>query len=80
MKRKQAQNKALFRCLIKNRTATSADLYFYGDIVSDKSYKWSTDDKCPMDVVEALEDCKDAENLNIYSCMRLLDSQSQQIF
>lgn len=66
MKRKQAQNKSLFRCLIKNKTATSADLYFYGDIVSDKSCKWSTDDKCPMDVVEALEDCKDAENLNIY--------------
>lgn len=66
MKRKQAQNKALFRCLIKNKTETSADLYFYGDIVSDKSRKWSTDDKCPMDVVEALEDCKDAENLNIY--------------
>ena len=66
MKRKQEQNKALFRCLIKNKTETSADLYFYGDIVSDKGCKWSADDKCPMDVVEALEDCKDIENLNIY--------------
>ena len=66
MGRTQARNKALFRCHIKNKTDTSADMYFYGDIVSDKSCKWSNDDKCPMDVVEALNECKDVENLNIY--------------
>lgn len=66
MKRTKAKNKALFRCMVKNKTDTAADLYFYGDIVSDKSCKWSEDDKCPMDVVEALAECSNVENLNIY--------------
>lgn len=66
MKRTQAQNKTLFHCRVKNKTDTSADIYFYGDIVSDKSCKWSEDDKCPMDVVEALNKCKDVKNLNVY--------------
>lgn len=61
-----ALSKPEFYCAVKNKTDKAAELYFYGDIVSDKSYKWSSDDKCPSDVIEALEQCKDAEQLDIY--------------
>ena len=60
------QPKPGFYCAVKNKTDKAAELYFYGDIVNSKSYKWSSDDKCPTDVVEALEECKDAEQLDIY--------------
>ena len=62
----KADSKALFKCMVKNKTDTSADLYFYGDIVPDKGYKWSNDDKCPADVVEALDSIGDVDTLNIY--------------
>ena len=61
-----AQAKHGFYYTVKNKTDKAAELYFYGDIVNSKSYKWSSDDKCPTDVVEALEACKDAEQLDIY--------------
>ncbi len=60
------QPKPGFYCTVKNKTDKAAELYFYGDIVSSKADKWSSDDKCPTDVVEALEACKDAEQLDIY--------------
>lgn len=51
---------------IKNQTNESADIYFYGDIVSDDWGKWSDTDVAPEDVVKALDEIKDAKNLNIY--------------
>lgn len=52
---------------IKNKTDTSADLYFYGDIVSDswQSY-WTEEDRCPEDIREFLNDIEDHVDLNIY--------------
>lgn len=51
---------------VKNKTPTSADVYFYGDIVSDSWGKWTDEDKCPQDIVELLKDCEGVDNLNIY--------------
>lgn len=51
---------------IKNKTPTSADLYFYGDIVSDTWGKWTDEDKCPQDIIDMLHECGDVEELNIY--------------
>lgn len=52
---------------IKNKTDTSADLYFYGDIVSDswQSY-WTEEDRCPEDIREFLNDIEPHVDLNIY--------------
>lgn len=33
----------------KNEAENSADIYFYGDIVSDEWGKWTDDDCCPKD-------------------------------
>ena len=49
----------------KNQTETSAEMYFYGDIAGDEWGKWSDDDTCPKDVVNALRECEGKE-LNIY--------------
>jgi ATP-dependent protease ClpP protease subunit len=48
---------------IKNATDTSADLYFYGDIVS--SMSWYEEDQYPDAVKKFLDDAK-GKNLNIY--------------
>lgn len=55
-----------FKCSVKNKTGASADIYFYGDIVADKACKWSEDDKCPTDVIDALNEVGDVDTLNIY--------------
>ena len=49
----------------KNQAETSADMYFYGDIVGNEFEKWNDDDACPKDVVNALRECE-GKNLNIY--------------
>lgn len=51
---------------VKNQTETSADLYFYGDIVSDSWAKWTDEDTCPQDITDALKCCENADTLNIY--------------
>jgi len=51
---------------IKNQTDTSADLYFYGDIVNDAWDKWTDADTCPQDIIDALDVLKDTAKLNIY--------------
>jgi len=51
---------------IKNQTEESADLYFYGDIVSSEWSKWDDSDKCPADVAEFLKEVDGVKNLNIY--------------
>lgn len=49
----------------KNETATSADLYFYGDIVSDWWGAWQDEDQCPDAVKNFLAEHQ-GKDLNIY--------------
>ena len=49
----------------KNETATSADLYFYGDIVSDWWGAWQDEDQYPDAVKNFLAEHQ-GKNLNIY--------------
>lgn len=51
---------------IKNQTDVSADLYFYGDIVSSEWGKWEDTDTAPEDVRSFLNEIEDVKNLNIY--------------
>lgn len=50
---------------VKNSTETSADLYFYGDIVSDWIDAWTSEDKYPATIKRFLNDAK-GKDLNIY--------------
>lgn len=50
---------------VKNETLTSADLYFYGDIVSDWWGAWTDSDQYPEAVRDFLKE-QDGKNLNIY--------------
>lgn len=50
---------------VKNSTDTSADIYFYGDIVSDWWGAWSNEDQYPDAVKNFLADHK-GKQLNIY--------------
>lgn len=51
---------------VKNATDTSADIYFYGDIVGSEWDKWEDTDTCPTDVLNILDQVKGAKSLNIY--------------
>lgn len=51
---------------IKNQTDSSADIYFYGDIVSSEWSKWEDTDTAPEDVRNFLAQVDNVENLNIY--------------
>lgn len=50
-----------------NASGSKANLYFYGDIVSNtwQSY-WYEEDKCPQDVYNFLKDLNDYSDLDIY--------------
>lgn len=50
---------------VKNETPTSADLFFYGDIVSDWWGAWGETDQYPEAIREFLKGC-DGKDLNIY--------------
>lgn len=50
---------------VKNQTATSVDLYFYGDIVSDEWFAWQDEDQYPDAVRNFLTD-HEGKDLNIY--------------
>jgi len=51
---------------IKNQTEKSADLLFYGDIVSSSdTFFGSEEDKCPSDIAEFLKN-EEGKDLNIY--------------
>ncbi|MCD7888346.1 MAG: Clp protease ClpP [Oscillospiraceae bacterium] len=50
---------------VKNETLTSADLYFYGDIVSDEWEAWTDEDKYPQYVRDFLNNVQ-GKSLNIY--------------
>ncbi len=52
---------------IKNQTEEKAELYFYGDIVSDSwSSWWADEDKCPQDVSDFLKELENSQNVDIY--------------
>lgn len=51
---------------VKNQSEISADLYIYGDIVSDDWYKYTDDDKCPKDITDFLSSLGDVENINVH--------------
>lgn len=50
---------------IRNETKTSADLYFYGDIVSDHWSAWSNEDQYPENIQQLLKG-QEGKALNIY--------------
>lgn len=50
---------------VRNQTNTSADLYFYGDIVNSEWDRWEYEDAAPSTVLEFLEQVK-GKDLNIY--------------
>lgn len=52
---------------IKNQTDSSADLFFYGDIVGETwQSEWYEDDMAPGDVKEFLDQLDGTENINIH--------------
>lgn len=51
---------------IRNQTSTSADLFIYGDIVNNTSWKWDESDVMPDDIKNLLDEIKDIQDLNIY--------------
>ena len=52
---------------IKNQTDSSADLFFYGDIVSETwQSEWYEDDMAPGDVKKFLDQLAGTENINIH--------------
>ncbi|MCQ4637678.1 Clp protease ClpP [Anaerovorax odorimutans] len=51
---------------IKNQSVESADLFIYGDIISDSWYKWCDEDTCPQDILDFLSGLEHAQNINIY--------------
>ncbi|CEJ74233.1 putative Clp protease [[Clostridium] sordellii] len=64
---KTGQIKDSGRIEIKNQTGNSADLYFYGDIVSESWIsEWYEDDMCPSDVKKFLDELENVQNINIH--------------
>ena len=51
---------------IKNQTEEKADMYFYGNIVSEEWGRCSDEDQCPQNVKKMLDEVKDVKNLDIY--------------
>ena len=54
------------RIEIKNETNKSAELYFYGDIVSSKWEKWDKEDKMPSDVKDFLAPLSNLKTLYVH--------------
>lgn len=65
-KTKDGQKKNYGRMEIKNISEEKAELYIYGDIVSDEWGKWSDDDTCPTDVHSFLQEIGDVAELDIH--------------
>ena len=63
----QYNNRVVGGMEIRNQTETSADLFLFGDIVSES---WQSecyeDDKCPKDIQDFLDDIGDVDTLNIH--------------
>lgn len=64
---KTGELKSVGKIEIKNQTEEKAELYFYGDIVSDSWSSWWTDeDKCPQDVSDFLKSLENSQDIEIY--------------
>jgi Protease subunit of ATP-dependent Clp proteases len=50
---------------VKNQTATSVDLYFYGDIVSEEWFVWGDEDQYPDAIRNFLAD-HEGKDINVY--------------
>lgn len=66
-KDKQGNLKNSGKIEIKNQTEERAELYFYGDIVSNtwQSY-WYEEDKCPQDISDFLKELDNSKAIDIY--------------
>lgn len=64
-KKKSPTNNLKQFLTVKNETLTSADLYFYGDIVSDWWGAWADSDQYPEAIRDFLKE-QEGKNLNIY--------------
>jgi ATP-dependent Clp protease protease subunit len=51
---------------IKNQTASTAELYFFGDIVGSSWEAWQYEDMCPQDVSDFLKGLSGLQNVDIY--------------
>jgi ATP-dependent protease ClpP protease subunit len=59
------ENKIFKNFMVKNATATSADLYFYGDICADYWDAWQDEDQYPEAIRSFLAE-QEGKDLNIY--------------
>lgn len=60
-------NKIVGSMEIRNQTEASADLFLFGDIVSESwQSEWYEDDKCPKDIQDFLDEIGEVETLNIH--------------
>lgn len=64
-KRSSAKDNLKQLLTVKNETLTSADLYFYGDIVSDWWGAWTDSDQYPEAIRDFLKE-QEGKSLNIY--------------
>lgn len=66
-KDKQGVLKNTGKIEIKNQSEEKAELYFYGDIVSNtwQSY-WYEEDKCPQDISDFLNEIENTKEVDIY--------------
>lgn len=51
---------------IKNQTSSTAELYFFGDIVGSSWEAWQYEDMCPQDVSDFLKGLNGLQNVDIY--------------
>lgn len=65
--KKTGEIKNTGRIEIKNQTEQKAELYFYGDIVSDSwSSWWNDESKCPQDISDFLKELDNSKDLDIF--------------
>lgn len=65
-KDKKGQVNTVGKMEIKNQTASSAELYFFGDIVGSTWDAWQQEDMCPQDVADFLNSLSGLQNVDIY--------------
>lgn len=51
---------------VKNKTENQAELYIYGDIVSDSDWKWDESEVMPKDILNFSKEIEGIQNIDIY--------------
>ena len=64
--KKTQKDKAVGFMEIKNSTDENAELFIYGDIVSDQWSKWEDEDTCPQDITNFLKEIDKFKDIDIY--------------